>query len=222
MVTEAPQAKAAPTGENAKASEGTFPGEAVIPEVRDHPAPVISSGGSMLLENTVKIATATRSREIFLVVGNTGFFSPQLLCSSRLYEVDPSPRLWPAAVWLKRTESNFSRCAATHPPKGKATHCILSRLRLLTARLSATHNNLSVASLLQIVFAAVTAVRCAPQAVPPPPSKEGGLWVLFAAEPRELNSQCYSQLFLFNAPISLYAHSATRTKRAPHQGELFL
>ncbi len=174
MVTEAPQAKAAPTGENAKASEGTFPGEAVIPEVRDHPAPVISSGGSMLLENTVKIATATRSREIFLVVGNTGFFSPQLLCSSRLYEVDPSPRLWPAAVWLKRTESNFSRCAATHPPKGKATHCILSRLRLLTARLSATHNNLSVASLLQIVFAAVTAVRCAPQAVPPLPLKREG------------------------------------------------
>ena len=70
----------------------------------------------MLLENTVKIATATRSREIFLVVGNTGFFSPQLLCSSRLFEADPSPGLWPAAVWLKRTESNFSRCAATHPP----------------------------------------------------------------------------------------------------------
>lgn len=116
----------------------------------------------MLLENIVKAATAARSREIFLAFGNTGLFSPQLLCSSRLYEVDPSPRLWPAAVWLKRTESNFSRCAATHPPKGKATHCILSRLRLLTARLSATHNNLSVASLLQIVFAAVTAVRCAP------------------------------------------------------------
>ena len=35
-------------------------------------------------------------------------------------------------------------------------------LTLTTARLSATHNNLSVASLLQIVFAAVTAVRCAP------------------------------------------------------------
>ena len=116
----------------------------------------------MLLEDTVKTATAARSREIFLAFGNTGLFSPQLLCSSRLYEVDPSPRLWPAAVWLKRAESNFSRCAATHPPKGKATHCILSRLRLLTARLSATHNNLSVASLLQIVFAAVTAVRCAP------------------------------------------------------------
>ena len=83
------------------------------------PLPVISSGGSMLLENIVKAATAARSREIFLAFGNTGLFSPQLLCSSRLYEVDPSPRLWPAAVWLKRTESNFSRCAATHPPKGK-------------------------------------------------------------------------------------------------------
>ena len=55
----------------------------------------------MLLENTVKIATATRSREIFLVVGNTGFFSPQLLCSSRLFEADPSPGLWPPLFGLK-------------------------------------------------------------------------------------------------------------------------
>ena len=30
----------------------------------------------MLHENTVKIATATMSREIFLAVGNTGFFNP--------------------------------------------------------------------------------------------------------------------------------------------------
>lgn len=66
------------------------------------PLPVISSGGIMLLENIVKAATAARSREIFLAFGNTGLFSPQLLCSSRLYEVDPSPRLWPAAVWPKR------------------------------------------------------------------------------------------------------------------------
>ena len=92
----------------------------------------------------------------------TAFQRLQLLCSSRLFEADPSPALRATAVWPKRIESNFSRCAATHPPEGKATHCILSRLRLLTARLSATHNNLSVASLLQIVFAAVTAVRCAP------------------------------------------------------------
>ena len=41
----------------------------------------------------------------------------------------------------------------------KVSHCILSRLRLPTARLSATHDNLRVAALLQIVFAAVTAVR---------------------------------------------------------------
>ena len=116
MVTEAPQAKAAPTGENAKASEGTFPGEAVIPEVRDHPAPVISSGGSMLLGDTVKTATASRSREIFLGLGNTGLSLPQLLRSSRLFEADPSPALRATAVWPKRIESNFSRCAATHPP----------------------------------------------------------------------------------------------------------
>ena len=36
------------------------------------PLPVISSGGIMPLEDTAKAATATRSREIFLVVGNTG------------------------------------------------------------------------------------------------------------------------------------------------------
>ena len=70
-----------------------------------------------------RIATAPRSREIFLVVGNTGFSPPQLLRSSRLYEVDPSPALRATAVWPKRIESNFSRCAATHPPEGKATHC---------------------------------------------------------------------------------------------------
>jgi hypothetical protein len=51
-------------------------GEDGIPDVRGHPTPVISSGGSMLLEDTVKIATALMSREIFLVVGNTGLFSP--------------------------------------------------------------------------------------------------------------------------------------------------
>jgi hypothetical protein len=40
------------------------------------PLPVISSGGIMPLEDTAKAATATRSREIFLVVGNTGLFYP--------------------------------------------------------------------------------------------------------------------------------------------------
>ena len=144
----------------------------------------------MLLEDSVKTATAARSPEIFLVVGNTGFFSPQLLCSSRLFEADPSPGLWPAAVWPKRIESNFSRCAATHPPEGKATHCILSRLRLLTARLSATHNNLSVASLLQIVFAAVTAVRCAPLTRSPLPCKQGR--ANFCGE--AAGPQCFTQL----------------------------
>ena len=47
----------------------------------------------MLHENIVKITTASRSREIFLVVGNTGFSPPQLLRSSRLCEADPSPAL---------------------------------------------------------------------------------------------------------------------------------
>ena len=42
---------------------------------------------------------------------------------------------------------------------GKVSHWIFARLRLPTARLSATHDNLRVASLLQIVFAAVTPVR---------------------------------------------------------------
>ena len=37
--------------------------------------PVISSGGAMLYGSTVKIATASRSPEIFLVFGNTGFLS---------------------------------------------------------------------------------------------------------------------------------------------------
>ena len=167
----------------------------------------------MLLGDTVKTATASRSREIFLGLGNTGLSLPQLLRSSRLFEADPSPALRATAVWPKRIESNFSRCAATHPPEGKATHCILSRLRLLTARLSATHNNLSVASLLQIVFAAVTAVRCAPLTRSPnrlrdesvsldfrslrslqiqfayfSPLKRGG-WGALAASPRDLNSQ---------------------------------
>jgi hypothetical protein len=40
------------------------------------PLPVISSGGIILLEDTAKIATALMSREIFLVVGNTGLFNP--------------------------------------------------------------------------------------------------------------------------------------------------
>ena len=50
----------------------------------------------MQLEDTVKTATASRSREIFLVVGNTDFSPPQLLRSSRLCEADPSPGLWPS------------------------------------------------------------------------------------------------------------------------------
>lgn len=63
---------AAPIGEVPEA-EVAFPGEDGIPDVQDHPVLVISSGGSMLLGDTVKTATASRSREIFLVVGNTDF-----------------------------------------------------------------------------------------------------------------------------------------------------
>jgi hypothetical protein len=35
------------------------------------------------------------------VVGNTGFSPPQLLRSSRLFEADPSPGLWPPPFGLK-------------------------------------------------------------------------------------------------------------------------
>ena len=86
---------AAPIGEVPEA-EVAFPGEDGIPDVQDHPVLVISSGGSMLLGDTVKTATASRSREIFLGLGNTGLSLPQLLRSSRLFEADPSPGLWAA------------------------------------------------------------------------------------------------------------------------------
>lgn len=92
---------AAPIGEVPEA-EVAFPGEDGIPDVQDHPVLVISSGGIMQLEDTVKTATALMSREIFLVVGNTDFSPPQLLRSSRLCEADPSPGLWPSPVWPKR------------------------------------------------------------------------------------------------------------------------
>ena len=44
---------AAPMGGDTE-NRGAFPGEDGISEVRDHPAPVISSGVSMLHEDTVK------------------------------------------------------------------------------------------------------------------------------------------------------------------------
>ena len=65
---------AAPIGEVPEA-EVAFPGEDGIPDVQDHPVLVISSGGSMLLEDTAKAATASMSREIFLGRGNTGLFN---------------------------------------------------------------------------------------------------------------------------------------------------
>ena len=51
------------------------------------------------------------------------------------------------------SESNISRYAATHPPEGKATHCILSRLRLLA-----------------------NAVRCAPLTQSPLPCERGRVY----------------------------------------------
>ena len=82
-------------------------GEGGIPDVRDHPAPVISSGGIILHENTVKIATASRSREIFLVVGNTGLFNA----------------------------FHLSRFAANAPPQPSAAHPTGKRLTTICALL---------------------------------------------------------------------------------------
>ena len=47
-------------------------------------------------------------------------------------------------------------------PKGKRLTGFSGRCRFPTARLSPTHNNLCVALLLQIMFAGVSPVRCAP------------------------------------------------------------
>jgi hypothetical protein len=44
-----------------------------LPPDTHAPLPTISSGDSMLYDSTVKTATASRSREIPLVLGNTGF-----------------------------------------------------------------------------------------------------------------------------------------------------
>ena len=46
------------------------------------PSHVISSGGSMLYDSTVKTATVSMSREIFLVYGNTGFLSRFRSCNT--------------------------------------------------------------------------------------------------------------------------------------------
>ena len=108
---------AAPIGEVPEA-EVAFPGEDGIPDVQDHPVLVISSGGSMLLGDTVKTATASRSREIFLGLGNTGL-RPSAALQLPPLRGGSIPRPLAAAVWPKRIESNFSRCAATHPPEGK-------------------------------------------------------------------------------------------------------
>jgi hypothetical protein len=82
-----------------------------------------------------------------------------------------------AAVWLKRTASNFSRYAATHPPEGKATHCILSRLRLLT-----------------------NAVRCAPLTRSPLPCKQGRVIFCGSAAGPQL-SMLLSNLSLSCSPL---------------------
>ncbi|XOQ31080.1 MAG: hypothetical protein ACFWUL_00760 [Dialister sp.] len=53
-----------------------------IPENAPSRLPVISSGGSMLYGSSAKIATASRSREIFLSYGNTGFPSEFRSCNT--------------------------------------------------------------------------------------------------------------------------------------------
>ena len=68
-------------------------------------------------------------------------------------------------------------------PQGKRLTGFSGLCRFPTARLSPTHNNLCVALLLQIMFAGVTPVRCAPPSAamsfiyrwrgPPPPACQG-------------------------------------------------
>ena len=68
-------------------------------------------------------------------------------------------------------------------PQGKRLTGFSGLCRFPTARLSLTHNNLCVALLLQIMFAGVTPVRCAPPSAamsficrwrgPPPPACQG-------------------------------------------------
>ena len=111
----------------------------------------------------LRIATAAMSREIFLAFGNTGPFNPCRRC--------------------KTVRGNFLRDLSTLShirflcflslrclPPEEACHWILSRLRLPAARLSATHDDLRVATLLQIMFAAVTPV--------PLPPEEACHWIL--------------------------------------------
>ena len=135
-----------------------------------------------LMTVQTRIATASRSREIFLALGNTGLFNTtQPLCG-------------------KCTPSAFGSSHRHPPTRGEACHWILSRLRLPT-----------------------NPVPLPPQAVPPP-SKEGGLWVLWRRSRGNSNLNSQISNLSFQGPIRLYAHSATatRTKKSPHQGELFL
>ena len=120
------------------------------------PSHVISSGGSMLYDSTVKTATVSMSREIFLVYGNTGLCNRCRHCKTVrgifLRDLSTLSHI----LFLRFTSL---RCL---PPE-EACHWILSRLRLPAARLSATHDDLRVATLLQIMFAAVTPVPLPPQ-----------------------------------------------------------
>ena len=148
------------------------------------PLPVISSGGIMPLEDTAKAATATRSREIFLVVGNTGLFN---------------------AFHLSRFAANAPPQPSAAPPMGEPSF------------------NGAVWTLIfftQISILSFYTGTPPPQAVPLP-SKEGRLGAFCGEAAGTQLSNLNSQLFLFNAPIGLYAHSATRTKRAPIKGSSF-
>ena len=174
------------------------------------PLPVISSGGIMPLEDTAKAATATRSREIFLVVGNTGLFNAFHL-SRFAANAPPQPSAAPpmgepsfnGAVWtlIFFTQiSILSFYTGTHPPEGKRV------------------TGFSVAcGSLRIQF------PCHRKRSPLPLKREGCGCFGGGAAGTQI-STLKSQIFLFKAP---YVYMLTQPqppgqKRAPHQGELFL
>jgi hypothetical protein len=173
------------------------------------PLPVISSGGIMLHEDTVKTATASMSREIFLAVGNTGLFNAFHL-SRFAANAPPQPSAAPpmgepsfnGVVWtlIFFTQiSILSFYTGTHPPEGKRV------------------TGFSVAcGSLRIQF------PCHRKRSPLPLKREGCGCFGGGAAGTQI-STLKSQLFLFHAPIHLYALSAAKTKKSPpSRGALFI
>ena len=60
------------------------------------------------------VSPAAKPQDGLIAIARHGLLF--LASQFRPFEADPSPAPRAAAVWLKRIESNFSRCAATHPP----------------------------------------------------------------------------------------------------------